>query len=321
MDRKFFRNIIISVFLGFLIFAGLAFYGDVSKFISSVSGFSWWLLPVILLLSLVNYFFRFLRWHFYISRVDIKVTIKDSLYIFYSGLLMAVSPGKLGELLKSFLLKEIKGTPLSESAPIVFSERFTDFLALLFLSAFGIFTYEYGIKTLIILIAVSVLILVFLTNEKVIRFLIRMSGKIGFLKKYESSFERAFLNMRTISSFSALSTAIFLGTAAWFSECVGFYLVFRGFGVENVGIASATFIYCFSTVMGAVSMLPGGMVFTEGTMMGLLSLQYNFTRDISAAVTVLIRLCTLWFGSFLGLLVLVSRKKLLRQEVLSLEKE
>ncbi|MCK7516981.1 MAG: flippase-like domain-containing protein [Ignavibacteriales bacterium] len=43
----------------------------------------------------------------------------------------------MGELLKSYLVKQVNGTSISKTAPIVFAERATDFLSLTILALAG----------------------------------------------------------------------------------------------------------------------------------------------------------------------------------------
>lgn len=62
---------------------------------------------------------------------------------------MSVTPGKIGEVFKSYLLKEQIGTPISKSAPIVFAERITDFLSLVLLSLTGALMFGYGTNLII----------------------------------------------------------------------------------------------------------------------------------------------------------------------------
>lgn len=61
-----------------------------------------------------------------------------------SGLVMSVTPGKMGELLKSYLVKQVNGTSISKTAPIVFAERATDFLSLTIMALIGAYYFNYG---------------------------------------------------------------------------------------------------------------------------------------------------------------------------------
>ncbi|KXK03206.1 MAG: hypothetical protein UZ04_CHB001001606 [Chlorobi bacterium OLB4] len=69
---------------------------------------------------------------------------------------MSVTPGKLGEILKSYLIKEETGTPVSKSAPIILAERLTDFISMILLCLVGAFVFDYG-KEIIILIGICFL--------------------------------------------------------------------------------------------------------------------------------------------------------------------
>ena len=46
-----------------------------------------------------------------------------------------MTPGKLGEVAQSYLLRETDGVPMARSAPIVVAERVTDLVALLVFAA------------------------------------------------------------------------------------------------------------------------------------------------------------------------------------------
>ena len=65
------------------------------KHLKNLIGF----LPLLLFLSLLNYFVRFLKWDYYLNILNVKVKKIDSFAVFMSGLIMSVTPGKMGEVL------------------------------------------------------------------------------------------------------------------------------------------------------------------------------------------------------------------------------
>ena len=99
--------------------------------------------------------------------------------------------------------------------------------------------------------------------------------------------------------------AVGLGTISWLGEGIGFYLILLGLGVapswETAAIA--VFILAFSTVVGAVSTLPGGLGAAEASITAMLVLLLGLPVETAAAATLLIRFATLWFGVTLGLTV------------------
>ncbi len=74
------------------------------------------------------------------------------------------------------------------------------------------------------------------------------------------------------------------------------------------GLLWASFSYSFSTIVGAISMLPGGLGLTEGSLTFLL-VQKKVPVDISVATTFIIRVVTLWFAVLVGIVSLTLYQK------------
>jgi uncharacterized protein (TIRG00374 family) len=66
-------------------------------------------------------------------------------------------------------------------------------------------------------------------------------------------------------------------------------------------LALAVFILAFSTIIGSVTALPGGIGAAEASIGGMLVFLAGLDPAQAAAATLLIRLATLWFGVALGL--------------------
>jgi uncharacterized protein (TIRG00374 family) len=101
---------------------------------------------------------------------------------------------------------------------------------------------------------------------------------------------------------------------SWLGEGIGFYLVLRGLGLPPSvrTLSIAVFVLSFSTIVGAVSSLPGGLGAAEASIAGLLALTLGAPQGLAASAALLIRFFTLWFGVALGLTVLfASRRRLL----------
>src|SRR2546425_9799852 len=119
--------------------------------IVAIVHFRWEYLPLILGLTLFNYFWRFIKWQYYLRRLEVKISWRKSRLIFISGLSMAITPGKVGELLKSYLLKRSTGAAISRTSPIIVAERLTDGIAMICLAATGLVLYRFGWELLLAL--------------------------------------------------------------------------------------------------------------------------------------------------------------------------
>jgi uncharacterized protein (TIRG00374 family) len=100
----------------------------------------------------------------------------------------------------------------------------------------------------------------------------------------------------------AILIGLSLAILAWLSEGVGLWIVLRGLDAD-LSLVRAISIYATASLVGALIMLPGGVVGTEGSMVGLLR-SLDLTRTDASAATIIIRLCTLWFAVVLGLATL-----------------
>ncbi len=284
--------------LGVGVFLSLSLYGNWKAVSEAFKHFSYLTLPLILALAFMNYLSRFWRWELYLKRVEISLTRKESFYIFMSGLVMTVTPGKMGELLKSYLLRQNHRVPLARSGPIVLAERFTDLLAVYFLTLLGSFSFADGNKILGVGLAVLLIGLLPFVSPKFFKGILGLSKKFSWSRRLEAPLSEAFYTLHDLMGFRLLVLASVLGLVAWFFECLAFQVVFIGLGVE-IPLAKAVFIYAFSTLAGALSMLPGGIGAAEGSMTSLLLL-IRIPKALATTATIIIRICTVWFAVLLG---------------------
>ena len=303
------RRFITFAILAVLVFAGVAFYGDLNETLHQIYGFPilYWLLA--LGLALANYVIRWLRWAYYLRLLGISVGIGPSATIFASGLAMSISPGRLGELSKSYFLKERANVPVARSSAAVITERFTDVIAILLLSTWGLFLVPYGWVAFPIVIAgafVGVFSLVSDWGAKRVDMLPLPHRVKTFLGTSREAF-------RQVLSPSPLVLAVALSTVAWLAEGAALWFVLQGLGI-SASFGSAVSIYATATLLGAVTLLPGGLIGTEGSMIALLQ-QLKISGADASAATLIIRLCTLWFAVAIGvvatmyLYVAMSRTK------------
>ena len=290
------RGLITFVIAVVAVFAGLAVYADLPDLLDHVSSIqpAYWLMA--LALALANYVLRLARWHYYLTHLGIRIGIGASTAIFLAGLSMVISPGRVGELAKSYFLKEKFDVPVAVSAPAVIAERVTDLVCILILSLWGLSLIPYGWAAGIVVVAAFGLFLLLGVSrwgsERVLRLPVPARWR-PFLSASRDSFRRIF-------SPGPLTVALLLGLAAWFAEGCALWLLLEALDAE-VSLGQAVSIYAASTLLGAITMLPGGLVGTEGGMVALLQ-QLDLTRAVASSATLAVRVCTLWFAVVVGLL-------------------
>ncbi|MDZ7624314.1 MAG: lysylphosphatidylglycerol synthase transmembrane domain-containing protein [Ignavibacteriaceae bacterium] len=307
MLKKLKQKVIISVVIAGVLYLAFTIYADFTQVISAFGKFNLLLLPLLLFLSFLNYYTRFLKWDYYLSIVKVKMKKIDSLSTFMSGLIMSVTPAKLGEVLKSVLVKEITGEPISKTAPIILAERVTDFLSLLLIAIVGAFVFDYGGNITIIVAAFFVLLIIIISNKKIALPIINFSERIPLIKKYIHNIHSAYESSYQLLKLKPLVLMTILSLISWGFECLGYYFILVNFDAD-FGLLWASFSYSFSTIVGAISMLPGGLGLTEGSLTYLL-MEKGIAADISVATTFIVRAVTLWFAVLVGIVSLSFYQK------------
>lgn len=216
---------------------------------------------------------------------------------------MSITPGKFGELLKSYLVKQISSEPISRTAPIVFAERVTDFLSLVVISLVGAYIFNYGREIIIVIGLVIVFGIVIISNKNIASFIIRFFSKIRFLSKYSSGIQNAYESSYKLLAVIPLFKMTFLSIISWGFECLGYYIILANYNIE-VNLLWASFAYAFATIVGAVSMLPGGLGVTEGSLSYMVVSQ-GYSKDIAFASTFIVRAVTLWFAVIIGVISII----------------
>lgn len=299
--KTFWFTLILAVFVYII----LAVYADVKNFVNLIRNFEIKLFFILLALSSTGYVLRFLKWNYLVKNAKVNINLKYSAFVFFSGLSMTITPAKLGEVWRSFLIKEISGEKLSKTIPVVIFDRISDVLSLIFLSIFGIFYYQEAIYIILILFLFLFCLFLAFSSRKTISILNQIiKRRFGKYTEDFAEFQQKFLEL---AKFRILLISTILGILAWILECLAMYLTVREFGGQ-LNLVLSTFIFSFASLAGAVSMIPGGLGIAEVTISGLLQ-YFGMKTTEAVGVSIVIRLATLWYGAFLGLVTYLTFRK------------
>jgi glycosyltransferase 2 family protein len=304
------RNIALSAVLGALVLAALSLFTDIRSVGTSLATFRWSLLWPILLWTLFNYALRWLKWDYYLRKLGMGagVSYADSGLLFTSGMVMAVTPGKIGEVFKSYLLRRVNHTPISASAPIVLAERLTDGLGMLVLMAVGLNLYPPARPLFWLLLIGGIVGIGVLQYRPAAEWLLDRSGRLPVVGRFSQAARRFYESSFALLSWRLLLVSTIISIVSWGGECVAFYYVLVGLGVTPSFdlLLIATFVFAASTLFGLVSFLPGGLGTSEASSVALLVALINgLALPVATAATIMIRFCTLWFGVSLGVIALL----------------
>jgi uncharacterized protein (TIRG00374 family) len=284
-----------------LAFALLSAMSDVKKLGQSLASFQLRSLGLALLLVLGNYFLRFLRWQYYLRRLEVMVPAQLSALVFVSGFVMSVTPGKMGEVFKSVLLNEYRGVSIARTASIVVAERLLDLVALVVLVSLGSTAFAHGRAIALAGGFVVSLIVLACTIRSLGHGMLDLLAKFGFLARLIPKLRETYEALHDLTR----PAPFFIGGAyalvGWTLECGATWVLIHGFPNAQIGWDGATFGYAAGTLAGALAMLPGGLGVAEIGMSELFrAAAPTLAVATATAATILVRMSTLWFGVALG---------------------
>lgn len=286
------------------VFFGLFLFGDAPAVVNALDSLELWRIGAVFGLVTVSYGIRFLKWEYYLRELGIDVPLRTSLLVFVSGLMMVITPGKAGEVWKAWFLRNEQGTPVNATAPVVGAERVTDLLALAAFAFLGVVLYR---QSSMALFGVTV---VFLGGVALLQWrslclrILTLFEVIPLIGSYADEIRKFYESTYTLFRPRPLSVALVISLIAWGIEGIALWIVLNGF-VTDASILLALFVFGLGSVVGAASLLPGGLGAAEASMVGMLVV-FEYSRAIAVSSTLVIRVGTLWYGAVLGTVVFVT---------------
>ncbi|MBA3593243.1 MAG: flippase-like domain-containing protein [Polaromonas sp.] len=242
-------------------------------------------------LCLLNYLLRGLRWRLWMAHYGRQLKLGEAMRMYLAGYTFTPTPGNVGEAARGLLLAR---NPLSatQSLAIFGAERLADLLCLLLLClpvAWWLAALV-GPQWLAGLAGLAA-VLVGLAVALLLKFRDRLLARFAWLRE----------------AWTCLATRpllwLALSLVAWAAQGVAVWLLCREAGL-SVDMLEATGFYALAMVGGALSLLPAGLGGMEAILTALL-VAHGASAGLALAITVQVRLVTLWLAVAIGALALV----------------
>ena len=290
--RKQFRVLLYVSLAAVLAYAAFTFWSGWDETAAAARRVGWGGGALVLSFSTLNYALRFGRWQYYLNRLGYRVPLTSSLHYYLASFAFTITPGKLGEGVRSFYLRP-HGVPYAASFSALFVERLFDLTATLILATLGVVYFGRYLPLVAVPVA-GIIVSLLLLNSAAFRGWFRKLGIKRFAGVLDTLDAAASLSRGRL-----LVTGLGLSLLGWGAEATAFYVVVTKLGLELPLVATFG-IYGLAISIGALSFLPGGLGGTEATMILLLGVTGASTADAGAA-TILLRLATLWFAVLIGI--------------------
>ena len=119
--------------------------------------------------------------------------------------------------------------------------------------------------------AVCLLFILVFVKPTLFRGIVQLLGELPRMAERSKRLLEMYGNVRSLMPPRPILVAVLISCIAWVAECLVLYFSLTASQGEPSWL-QATFIYALSTLAGALSILPRGLLATEGGMTGLLLL-------------------------------------------------
>ena len=300
---RFNNTILLILTATIILYAIFLFLADFNLIQEKISNFKINYLPIILILVTLSLIPIFIRWHFLLKNCEINIPLTKSIAVFLSGMAFDITPGQIGALMKSQILKISSNIPRTKTAPIVFIEKLYDLIGAIIAAAMGIIILGMESYLIIIPILVLTIIFFFMYYRPASELFFKRITKTKYFSKYVENISEFDKIVQKSTSVKIATICILLAVTYWFIISTAVYYTLIAFDVNTLDYLKVLAIYATSALLGAVSLIPGGVGIAEGTIAGLLTLE-GIDISIALVLSVVIRVFTFWFVVVVGFISL-----------------
>lgn len=280
----------------------LILYTDISKLQATFSeietnyllvGIGFWFIALIP---------RLIRWHYFLKEIHNKIPFSANVLYYLVGLSLTITPGRMGELIRSPLIKRDFGISISKTASVVFVERFFDLIGLLSLMSISFIFVAFDNTLVIAPLALLAIMIIIFKNKKLLTKLTTKISKLPFLKNVGLNIQESY---DTVTKLMKLKFILFGSLTAlisyWF-DVLGVYYIIQSLHGQ-ISLPEVSIALPASLFIATLSLIPGGIGVFEGGMIGLL-IFYGLSYQIALSTTILTRIFRTGVFSVVGLISL-----------------
>jgi len=261
-------------------------------------------LPMAMAISLLSYVLRYCRWHWLLRRTGNTIPTWSGFLAYLSGFALTATPGKIGELLRIRYFSRLGVRHQLVISAFIY-ERVFDLIVVLMIALLA--AAQLGAFPLISSFVLLVITTVFLFSKNpswlgYITVKLR-SYRFRKLSKLVKALRDGLHGIHIWTNTLDICVSFALGLIAWLlASCVFVWLLIN-LGLD-IPVLSALAIYPISMLIGAASMIPGGVGSTEAAIVAILA-AFNTPLTIATVAAIGIRISSLWFSIICGLLAML----------------
>ncbi|MBN9530399.1 MAG: flippase-like domain-containing protein [Alphaproteobacteria bacterium] len=305
------RRIALGLAAGFVLafVIGAALTGRLDRVAAEVLALPPALVLVLAATSLANFALRARRWQIAQARLGLDLPYPRTLLYFMAGYALLLTPGRIGEAVRLWLLRRGHGARYEHSFALLALDRLSDGLVFVLFILAGLASFP-GFAGLAAGIATLLGLALWLFFRPA-----PLLALVGWGYRRLGRWPRGFARLRValrqggrIVTPALAAAMLVLSLAAWTILAGGLALLLRGLGTTAT-LIDAMFILGAASAAGALIVVPGGLGGTEGAMLALIT-GLGTSAEAAIAATLVFRALTLWLSVAIGFPTLAAAIRL-----------
>jgi len=306
---KFFTKRTISIIIiSALFYTIFSLITDIQKISNEFANIDIFYIPLILGFHFLAMGIRSIRQKVFFDSLNIKLSTKQNIKLYFAGMSLMVTPGGSGELIKNRILKEKFGHSYTKTIPVLLAEKYHNMLSVIpILFFFLLFKESYEILTITSIIAV-ILFCIFLIvkNQKLCLNIMSKIPRKWILKEIPDNTSSFYDSLLILFKGKTVFSGLSIGIIAWLADAVAVYFCFLAFDL-NFDFIYTTLTNFAPMIVGTILFIPGGLGVLELGMTGLL-LQSGIMISTASALVLFIRFMITWSSVIVGIFALKLAK-------------
>ena len=300
---KFDNRLILILIAVIGIYAIFLFMSDYNIISEKISNFQINYLPLILFFVSLSWIPLIIKWHLLLKNCEIHIPLKKTIAVFFAGVAFEITPGQIGSLIKSQILKTSSNIPRAKTVPIIVAEKVYDLISAIIASVIGIIILGMEFHFIIIAVSALALIFFFMYHKRSSKLFFNRVTKLRFFSKHVENLSEFYEILQKSTTVKIATICTLLGVVYWFIISTAAYYTLLAFDVNVLDYLTILAIYTTSILLGAISFVPAGIGITEGSIVALFTLN---GIDVSTALilSVMIRILNLWYSVGVGFILL-----------------
>jgi uncharacterized protein (TIRG00374 family) len=222
----------------------------------------------------------------------------------FSGFSMWLTPGGFGTLIKSHIIKEKTGKSFSYTASLVLYEKFLELITTITIIGFLLLFIDIFASKIIFIIGfgISLTFILFFRSTVFFNSIKKLVSKISLLKKFTTNLEDLENSSSILISSKNILKNYTLTLISQIPYFLGIVLIFKSI-VPSIDPLWASQVYFSSLLIGTLSFIPGGLIITETSLLGLI-LDGGIEFSEATLIVLIVRFTFLWMLTIIGFIML-----------------